>query len=80
MYWLEIHLKNKYNYSLLTMDHEALEFLNSELEEDCGITNINVIDKLYAMITQFYDVNHLSVEEQGKMYNNFIKLVLKHSK
>jgi|TARA_B110000495_G_C22882552_1_gene514714 hypothetical protein len=62
------------------MDRETLEFLNSEIEEECGITNQNVIDKLYEMVTQFYDVNSLVVEDQAKMYNNFVKFVLKYSK
>jgi len=62
------------------MDRETLEFLNSEIEEECGITNQNVIDKLYEMVTQFYDVNSLVVEDQAKMYNNFVNFVLKYSK
>jgi len=62
------------------MDRETHEFLNSEIEEDCGITNQNVIDKLYKMVTHFYDVIDLVVEDQAKMYNNFVKFVLKHSK
>ena len=62
------------------MDRETQEFLNSEIEEDCGITNQNVIDKLYKMVIHFYDVNDLVVEDQAKMYNNFVKFVLIHSK
>jgi hypothetical protein len=62
------------------MDRETLEFLNSEIEEECGITNQNVIDRLYEMVTQFYDVNSLVVEDQAKMYNNFVNFVLKYSK
>jgi len=62
------------------MDRETQEFLNSEIEEECGITNQNVIDKLYKMVTHFYEVNELVVEDQARMYNNFVKFVLKHSK
>jgi len=62
------------------MDRETQEFLNSEIEEDCGITNQNVIDKLYKMVTRFYEVNDLVVEDQAMMYNNFVKFVIKHSK
>ena len=62
------------------MDRETQEFLNSEIEEDCGITNQNVIDKLYKMVTRFYEVNDLVVEDQARMYNNFVKFVLIHSK
>ena len=57
------------------MDRETQEFLNSEIEEDCGITNQNVIDKLYKMVTRFYEVNDLVVEDQARMYNNFVKFV-----
>ena len=62
------------------MDQDTIDFLNSEIEEDCGITNLDVIDRLYKILTQFYKVNELVIEDQAKLYNNFVNFVLEHSK
>ena len=62
------------------MDQDTLDFLENEIEEDCGITNLDIIDRLYKMLIHFYDVNGLIIEDQAKLYNNFVKFVLIHSK
>ena len=62
------------------MDQDTLDFLENEVEEDCGITNLDIIDRLYKMLIHFYDVNGLIIEDQVKLYNNFVKFVLIHSK
>ena len=59
---------------------EDKEYLNSEIIEDEGITNLDVINNLFGMLKKFYKFNGLLIEEEGNLYNEFVKFVLEHSK
>jgi len=55
------------------------DFLLSEIVEDYGITNLDVIDELYDMLLYFFESNNLKIDEESKLYKDFIKFVLEHT-